>query len=344
MAWSLRLATFIAGLFASGGSALSVEQAGPPSANATFTVDLPARCQLRETCWVVNYVDVDPGPGARDFRCGPRTYHGHDGIDLAIRDREVMAQGVPVLAVAPGTVRRVRDGVADEGLTNAASREALAGRECGNGIVLDHGNGWETQYCHLQQRSVQVAVGQQIERGAPLGLIGLSGQTEFPHVHLTVRHDGAIIDPFTGRQQGAGCGEETRALWRDPGVTYEDVALYHAGFASAEPHPETIRQGHAIPEKLSTEAPALVLWVDLFGVQAEDRLRFRIMAPDGRLLLDQALGIDRTQARRFVFAGLRRQGRLWPSGLYHGEVELGRGRGATAWTRTRLVTVQMEPR
>ena len=104
-----------------------------------IALDLPAQCQLGETCWVVNYVDVDPSVAAKDFQCHARTFDGHDGVDLALRDRGVMEHGVPVIAVAPGMVRRVRDGVADVGLSSAAPREAIAGRECGNGVVIDQG-------------------------------------------------------------------------------------------------------------------------------------------------------------------------------------------------------------
>ena len=106
---------------------------------------LPLECRLGETCWVANYVDVDPAKTARDFRCHARTYNGHDGTDFAIRDLSMMAAGVPVLASALGVVRSARDGMADMALTDAASREQIAGRECGNGVVLDHENGWQTQ-------------------------------------------------------------------------------------------------------------------------------------------------------------------------------------------------------
>src|SRR6266511_4821866 len=160
-------------------------------------LDLPLVCRLGETCWVANYVDVDPTEAARDFRCKGRTYNTHDGTDFAIRDRGVMEQGVPVVASAPGIVRRVRDGVEDAALTDQASRTRIAGRECGNGVVLEHDGGWQTQYCHLRRGSIQVRVGERVERGSRLGMVGLSGKTEFPHVQLTVRRNGQVIDPFT---------------------------------------------------------------------------------------------------------------------------------------------------
>ncbi|MBX2860572.1 MAG: hypothetical protein KTR14_05020, partial [Vampirovibrio sp.] len=37
--------------------------------------ELPLDCKINQTCWVVNYVDVDPAPGSvQDIGCGKRTY------------------------------------------------------------------------------------------------------------------------------------------------------------------------------------------------------------------------------------------------------------------------------
>ena len=286
---------------------------------------LPLVCQLGETCWVANYVDVDPTGAAHDFRCKGRTYNGHDGTDFAIRDRGVMERGVTVVAAAPGTVRRVRDGVEDRALTDEASKRAVAGRECGNGVVVDHDGGWQTQYCHLRRGSIRVRAGETVERDSPLGSVGLSGKTEFPHVHLTVRRNGEVIDPFTGRPQSAGCGGEEKPLWQaDAHVAYEDVALYNAGFWDDQPDVEAIRSGRASDRPLPPTATALVLWVDVFGIQAGDLVRFRIIGPDGQAILDKEEPVDRAQARRFIFAGQRRRAGTWSPGSYSGQVTLTR--------------------
>ena len=125
-------------------------------------LSLPVRCVLGESCWLANYVDVDPTQAARDFRCGARTYDGHDGVDIAIRDLSVMREGVPVVASASGVVRNVRDGMDDVALTDAAARARVGSRECGNGVVIQHDGGWETQYCHLRRASVRVKPGDQV--------------------------------------------------------------------------------------------------------------------------------------------------------------------------------------
>jgi hypothetical protein len=294
-----------------------------PDSIETDGLTLPLRCVLGETCWFANYVDVDPTKGATDFRCRPRTYDGHDGIDIAIRDLGVMRQGVPVLASAPGIVRGVRDGMADAPVTDAGSRARISSRECGNGVVIRHDNGWETQYCHLRQGSVRVKAGDRIERGAPVGLVGLSGLTEFPHVHLTVRHNGVAIDPFTGRAINAGCGLAGTPLWRgDRPVPYEEVALYNAGFTGEQPDSERIRRGEQEVAPVTATSPALVLWVDILGVQAGDKIRLSITGPEGKRISEHEQTLDRTQARRFAFAGKRKTAERWPAGAYRGEAVL----------------------
>lgn len=282
---------------------------------------LPLVCEIGETCWVVNYVDVDPSRGVRDFKCKGRSYDGHDGVDFAIRDLGVMARGVAVVASAAGLVKTIRNQMEDVAIGDEASRARIKGRECGNGVVIEHTGGWQTQYCHLLKGSVHVRPGQRVVTGAPIGLVGLSGDTSFPHVHMVTRYNGEAVDPYTGHPVTAGCGKEERPLWRsDLNVPYESVALYNAGFAAGRPDLAAIRNGERPAEPFPLDAPALVLWIDMFGVEAGDRLQFRIARPDGRALLEREQEIERTQARRFAYMGIQRAGDAWIAGTYTGEV------------------------
>ncbi len=316
--------------------------AAGPGPIETDGLTLPLRCTLGETCWIANYVDVDPSPGSQDFRCQPRAYDGHDGVDIAIRDLATMRAGVPVLASAPGIVRNIRDGLDDAAATDAAARARVKSRECGNGVVIEHENGWETQYCHLRHGSVQVRPGAKVARGAPIGLVGLSGATEFPHLHLTVRHNGIVIDPFTG-QAGSGCGVAGAPLWRpDQQVRYEEVALYNAGFSGGPPDIEQIRQTGRDEPPFTVTSPALVLWVDMLGVQAGDTVRIAITGPDGERVVEQQQTVERTQARRYAFAGRRNAQGRWQPGIYRGEAVLTRASQTPAIERriTRTVTIR----
>jgi len=63
----------------------------------------------------------------------------------------------------------------------------------GNCIVLKHGNGFETLYGHLSK--ILVNVGDEIEIGQRIGLIGSTGRSTGPHLHYEVHRYGKKIDP-----------------------------------------------------------------------------------------------------------------------------------------------------
>ena len=118
-----------------------------------------------------------------------------------------------MLAAAAGVVKAVRDGVADVNV-RVIGFGSVAGHECGNGVVIAHDGGWETQYCHLAKGSVRCTTGERVETGTPLGLVGLSGQTEFPHLHFSVRHNGATVDPFAVWRDGCVRGRPSAVVRR----------------------------------------------------------------------------------------------------------------------------------
>ena len=64
-----------------------------------------------------------------------------------------------------------------------------------NYIVIDHGNGVKTYYCHLKTGSFKVSVGDHVEQGTILAESGVAGNTTGPHLHFEVRDGGTIVDP-----------------------------------------------------------------------------------------------------------------------------------------------------
>jgi Peptidase family M23 len=287
---------------------------------------LPIDCRPGADCWVLRYVDHDPGPGFSDYMCGGLGSDGHKGIDIAIRDLAEMASGVEVRAAAAGVVDGLRDGMADVSVTDGG-QEPIAGKECGNGIRLAHGDGWTSWYCHLRRGSLMVKEGDAVEAGQPLGLVGLSGETSFPHLHFDVRRGEEVVDPFVGTAPGADCEPGPAPLWAPATMAqlaYQAVLLTDAGFAGAAPEKEDIRRGWHRSTSLPTTSPALVLWGEGYWLEPGDRVRFRLLAPDGRAVVDRALEIDRPHQRWFDFAGSRRPGQRWPGGRYSGEIVLER--------------------
>ena len=296
---------------------------------------LPLDCQPNRTCWIANYVDHDPTRGVRDYACGTATYNGaannmHNGTDFAIRDLGAMRQGVQVLAAAPGVVVGTLDGVADVAVTSPERAKAVTNRECGNGVRIDHGDGWTTQYCHLRKGSIAVRTGDRIAAGTPLGMIGLSGLTEYPHLHLSVRRNDTVVDPFVGPAPGKKCGPGAAPLWRPEVMKefpYHPTVVFHAGFADEPATADKARTG-AYDHPPSRTGKALVMWAEAFHVHKDDRFLVAIDGPGGKQVVHQASPpIPRDQARRFVFIGKRTPPEGWPAGDYQGTVQLVRPKG-----------------
>lgn len=307
--------------------------ATPAPAQEAPRLALPLGCSPGEDCWAVNLFDHDPGPGWRDHACGAMSYDGHDGTDFWIRDRVAMDTGVRVLAAAAGRVEGARDGMADVPVS-AANAGEIKGRECGNGVLIDHGNGWQTQYCHLRRGSIAVREGASVPAGAVLGLVGLSGNTPLPHLHFTVRHGGRPLDPFSGpdgapRCPAAGPVEPAgSALWRSEvagALRYAGGAIVNHGIAPGEPRYEEVEAGRLRATSLPAGSTALVVWMTVAGVAVGDRLTMALSAPDGRVLARQEKAIEKPQIRVFDFVGVRVAKGLEP-GRYTADLSVRRAR------------------
>lgn len=276
-----------------------------------FDLAFPLDCELGETCYIQQYVDHDSGPGARDFTCGQLSYQGHDGTDIAVPTVAAMNAGVSVLAAAGGTVKGIRDGIAD-------FAPVVPGKECGNGVVIAHADGWETQYCHLRQGSIVTRTGDVVRAGAPLGLVGQSGMADFPHLHLSVRHNGVELDPFAPEATDT-CGAESAGLWAEP-IDYAAGGLLNIGISSAVPEYGAIKQGLPSPD-LPVTAPALVSWAYMYGAAAGDEILFEVTGPDGQVLAERTL-LDKQQALAFRAVGKRLRAAAWPKGAYSASVRM----------------------
>jgi hypothetical protein len=293
-----------------------------PALAEDFLLSPPIDCDLTSDCYIQQYVDTDPSPAASDFTCSTLTYNGHKGTDFALTNRAEIQNNIRVLASAAGQVKGVRDGMDDTGYSEETA-DSIEGRECGNGILIDHGDGWETQYCHLKNGSIIVKSGQQVWEGQELGFVGQSGKAAFPHVHLSVRKDGKVVDPFDpdGKTVCATAGNSS--LWKDR-PDYRAGGLIGAGFSESVPAFNDIKAGTTNAETLLPDAPAMVIWGYLFGSQPEDIIALSIYGPDG-LVIEDDVTLTKAQAQSFRAIGKKRRGKNWMSGEYKGTVTMIRG-------------------
>ncbi|HEY9080121.1 M23 family metallopeptidase [Magnetovibrio sp.] len=294
-----------------------------------FTLALPVDCQPGATCWVVNYVDLKPGPGTLDYNCGDATYDAppgdqHKGTDFAVRDMAAVRKGVAVFAAASGQVIGKRDGMADisfEGVKDAS----VANQECGNGLRIRHDNGLITQYCHMRQNSVMANTGDRVERGQQLGMVGLSGQTVFPHLHFQVERGAEIVDPFAGLDRTQTCGIGENTLWDAQTLAklpYQPTAIYNVGFAPGKPDLKAIRDGQYQDQAFDASSSAMVVWAEFFRIRAGDEIVITITDPEGHQIHNQRIPLKANKARYFAFSGLRLKTPRWQSGTYRGYVSL----------------------
>lgn len=109
---------------------------------------------------VISGYYINPVP---ELRRKSQGLHGKNGVDLAA------PTGTRVLASAPGKIIFAKSG------WNGAY---------GNLIIEEHPNGTKTLYAHLSQ--INVTVGQRVERGQLIGLVGNTGRSTGPHLHFEV--------------------------------------------------------------------------------------------------------------------------------------------------------------
>lgn len=296
---------------------------GVAHANDPPLFGFPVDCKLGTDCWTVNYVDVDPSPeNAKDFRCQTKTYEGHKGTDFAIRSRIEMEQGVNVLAAKDGKVLRLRDGQDDLPKTEEQYQNIRRqNTDCGNGIVIDHGDGLSTYYCHLKKGSILVKPGDQVKEGSVIAQIGQSGFSEFPHLHFTIIWENGHMDPFTGMLKDDGCGEYKGNMWKD-NLQYEPYTIFDGGFDGKIPNWEAIEAGQAPIKTLKiTELDRFIYWVGFYHAQQGDQINLIIRDPNGQIFAQRNRTLENDRKRpSFYYVGRKLGEKTLIPGTYTGEI------------------------
>ena len=273
---------------------------------------LPAQCELGKTCFVQQYPDMAAGDAVADPLCGTLTYDGHSGIDLRILSMKDVEAGYAVVAVGDGEVLRVRDQEQDHLIETESDRASVAGRECGNGLVIQLQDGYEVQYCHLRKGSLAVKPGDIVRTGDRLGDVGASGLAQFPHVHITISRLGDTLDPLTGRKLSEGCTTTFRpeeSLFAPEIVaklepTKPDIlALGVAGRLVV--YDALVREGP--PPVASTNDSMFVTWAWFANLKKGTAIRFILRDAKGETVVDHTSEpLDRNKASYSAFAGRKR--------------------------------------
>ena len=248
------------------------------------------------------YMDHDPAAGARDWSCGFKSYDGHGGVDILLRNFRVQDLGVPVIAAAGGTVIGTSDGLPDRNTTWNVSGY-------GNHVEISHPGGLTSIYGHLRRGSIAVTQGQQVEEGALLGLVGSSGKSNWPHLHFEVRRNGAAVDPFAG-----GCSLR-ESLWTNQ-LAYQDAFMVmDAGLTD---QPVTLATLLERPPTLSAfplNAAGFRLWIQTANQRAST-VRYELYAPGGALRETVQQQVGATFSTRYLVLNVAVSGALSEAGAW----------------------------
>ncbi len=119
----------------------------------------------------VGAYSISSGYGYRNFGDG---WHG--GVDIV---RPGGSTGCTVVAAESGTV-------------------TFAGwyGSGGNTVIINHGGGLTTMYCHMRNGSLRVYSGQRVVRGQAVGQIGATGYVTGAHLHFEVKVNGRNVNPM----------------------------------------------------------------------------------------------------------------------------------------------------
>lgn len=108
--------------------------------------------------------------GQRRNPFGKKSSEFHSGIDLSAK------AGTPIYAMLPGEVAHIG-----------------YDPRSGNYIKLRHGN-FTVSYCHLI-RKPNLPIGSKVFPGQPVAHVGSTGRSTGPHLHITLKRNGRVLDP-----------------------------------------------------------------------------------------------------------------------------------------------------
>lgn len=292
-------------------------------------LSVPIRCDIGKDCFIQHYIDMDPTKEASDYSCGSLTYDNHRGTDIRVKTVAAMNKGIAVIAAADGKVSNLRNGIEDQYFSDYSDkkRKEIFNIGLGNVVVLGHGNKWDTFYAHLKKGSLTVKKGQMVKKGDLLGYVGMSGLTDFPHLHFELRHKNKRIDPFSGLTVGSTCGKVDHNFWSREAkkmLSYSATGFLATGLSETRPSSrKDMESGRKAQAELSAMAPTLFFWSYYYGSRAGDVVTTKIVDPAGKVIANNtAKPKQKNQITSYVFAGKKKPASGWKPGLYRGEITI----------------------
>lgn len=279
---------------------LTIARRGGP--HPTFAFPLHSRSAAVDFLAPAGYVDQDPAfpDQLLDFACGERTYdlangYNHRGNDFALWPywwHQMDSEDVEVRAMAAGQVIDKRDGEFD--------RQCTFNDDPTNFVAIQHADGSVTLYFHLKNGSVtEFAVGRAVVTGEYLGLVGSSGSSVIPHLHIETYYPGApeqLIEPFAGTCNALNGFDG----WWDQQPPYMDKRINQLSTHDVAPSAEVVYatcQTEQDPHYANSFDPGQPVWMALYfrDLEAGDSTSIELRDPDAALIWSDTFVADETR-------------------------------------------------
>lgn len=245
-------------------------------------LEWPLRSNNYDECGyfsVFQYFDHDESYGSvQDWNCGTITYdvpgYNHAGTDYGITPfawNMMNDNSVEVIAAAGGQILQKQDGNFD--------MECNASNTSWNYLIIQHADGTFTMYGHMKSGSLtSLNVGDQINTGDYIGLVGSSGASTGPHLHFEVLDENyQSMDPYAGPCNNQGNG----SMWANQ-HDYHEKGINRVMTHSAPPDSNSCPSLETINEQTYFQAGSqLYLGGYLRHAVAGDTYTVSLLRPDG---------------------------------------------------------------
>ncbi len=260
----------------------------------------PLSIRMNEKLVLVNYVDDDTSSAIRDFMGNPHSYDGHRGTDYCLLNFRQMDRGIPIYAAAPGVVAGVAYQEFDRN-TNWGNPPYPPA----NYVIIRHSDNSYAYYWHMRTNSPTVQVGETIQQGDQLGLVGSSGMSTDAHLHFELgQYENSN---WVTRDPWFGTNNPLPSLWSvqepyvgtlpmrvfDMGVTTQAAA----GGSLNDVSMSYLKNGFSQPLQIGASEPYIMCWFQDQN-QAGDTYTISLRTPSGRVYSQSNTSI----ANRYQYA------------------------------------------
>jgi hypothetical protein len=252
--------------------------------NALFPLYIwPLENSLNNGFILVNYVDDDPSSNLIDYNSGVHTYNGHNGTDICLYNFHAMDRGVKIIAAALGTVVATSFNAYDRNWN-------WNGNPPANYVYIQNTDGTQAWYYHMRKNSVTVHVGESVQTGQFIGLVGSSGFSTDSHLHFeTGSYSGSN---WIKRDPWNGSYNTLPGLWvsQEPYVGNLHLRIFDMGVfnqascgGNLNNIPDTcFKERMTQPNIFGANEPYIAFWIEIQGLQG-DAYTLEIRKPDSSL-------------------------------------------------------------